>query len=89
VTRLLKTVHLPSSKIQFIVIRIMASFASVAIVTGGNSGMGIGLVEKLVERGWKVAVADINANPDFAAKLGDASSFHRCNVADYDRWVII
>jgi NAD(P)-dependent dehydrogenase (short-subunit alcohol dehydrogenase family) len=65
----------------------MASTAAVAIVTGGNSGMGMGLVEKLVERGWKVAIADINANQEFAAKLGDASSFHQCNVADYDRYV--
>jgi len=67
----------------------MASSASVAIVTGGNSGMGMGLVEKLVERGWKVAIADINANQEFAQKLGDASSFHKCNVADYDRLVIV
>ena len=51
--------------------------------------MGMGLVEKLVERGWKVAIADINANQEFAQKLGDASSFHKCNVADYDRLVIV
>lgn len=63
----------------------MASSAKVAIVTGGNSGMGMGIVEKLVQRGWKVAIADITANQDFASKLGDASSFHKCNVADYDR----
>ncbi|KAJ4374074.1 hypothetical protein N0V83_002813 [Neocucurbitaria cava] len=64
----------------------MASSSSqVAIVTGGNSGMGMGLVRKLVEKGWKVAVADINENKTFADELGGASSFHKCNVADYDR----
>lgn len=65
----------------------MASSSQVAIVTGGNSGMGMGLVRKLVEKGWKVAVADINENKTFADELGDASSFHKCNVADYDRFV--
>ncbi|CAO2657444.1 Nn.00g035700.m01.CDS01 [Neocucurbitaria sp. VM-36] len=62
----------------------MASSSRVAIVTGGNSGMGMGLVRRLVEKGWKVAVADINDNKKFAEELGDASSFHKCNVADYD-----
>ncbi|KAF2691948.1 hypothetical protein K458DRAFT_473589 [Lentithecium fluviatile CBS 122367] len=62
----------------------MASSASVAVVTGGNSGMGMGVVEKLVQRGWKVAIADIQENKDFAVKLGDASSFYKCDVADYD-----
>jgi len=59
----------------------------VAIVTGGNSGMGMGIVRKLVEKGWKVAIADINENKKFAEELGDASSYHQCNVADYDRCV--
>ena len=49
--------------------------------------MGMGLVQKLVEKGWKVAIADINDNKKFAEELGDASSFHKCNVADYDRCV--
>jgi NAD(P)-dependent dehydrogenase (short-subunit alcohol dehydrogenase family) len=65
----------------------MASDARVAIVTGGNSGMGMALVRELVNRGWKVAVADINENNTFAEELGDASSFYKCNVADYDRCV--
>lgn len=53
-------------------------------MTGGNSGMGMGIVEHLVTKGWKVAIADINPNAKFAAQLGAASSFHECNVADYD-----
>jgi NAD(P)-dependent dehydrogenase (short-subunit alcohol dehydrogenase family) len=63
----------------------MTTSAQVAIVTGGNSGMGMGIVRRLVEKGWKVAIADINENKTFAEELGDASSYHKCNVADYDR----
>ncbi|KAF1842347.1 NAD(P)-binding protein [Cucurbitaria berberidis CBS 394.84] len=62
----------------------MPSSPRVAIVTGGNSGMGMGLVRKLVEENWKVAIADINENEEFAEELGQGSSFHKCNVADYD-----
>ncbi|KAH7406051.1 15-hydroxyprostaglandin dehydrogenase [Phaeosphaeria sp. MPI-PUGE-AT-0046c] len=61
-----------------------ASSSPVAIVTGGNSGMGMGIVRRLVEKGWKVAIADINENKKFAEELGDAASYHTCNVADYD-----
>ncbi|KAF2030286.1 15-hydroxyprostaglandin dehydrogenase [Setomelanomma holmii] len=62
----------------------MSTKSRVAILTGGNSGMGKGIARKLVETGWKVAVADINENKDFAKELGDAASYHKCNVADYD-----
>lgn len=46
--------------------------------------MGMGIVRRLVEKGWKVAIADINENKKFAEELGDAASYHKCNVADYD-----
>ena len=49
--------------------------------------MGMGIVRRLVEKGWRVAIADIKDNKEFANELGSASSFHRCNVADYDRCV--
>ncbi|OAL56662.1 hypothetical protein IQ07DRAFT_581978 [Pyrenochaeta sp. DS3sAY3a] len=62
----------------------MDSSSRVAIVTGGNSGMGVGIAKRLVEIGWKVAIADITANDKLADELGDASSYHKCNVADYD-----
>ncbi|KAF2741428.1 15-hydroxyprostaglandin dehydrogenase [Polyplosphaeria fusca] len=62
----------------------MASSAPVAIVTGANSGMGKALAQDLVESGWKVAIADIQENQAFQKELGDASSFYKCNVADYD-----
>ena len=62
------------------------SFArNVAIVTGGNSGMGMALSRRLVDKGWQVAIADIQENKQFAQELCDAASFHRCDVADYDR----
>lgn len=65
----------------------MESSSPVAIVTGGNSGMGKGIVQMLVKKGWKVAIADISENKSFAQELGDAASYHHCNVADYDRSV--
>jgi NAD(P)-dependent dehydrogenase (short-subunit alcohol dehydrogenase family) len=65
----------------------MPTSSRVAIVTGGNSGMGMGIVRMLVEKGWKVAIADIAENKKFAEELGDASSYHKCDVADYDRYV--
>ncbi|ORY08727.1 15-hydroxyprostaglandin dehydrogenase [Clohesyomyces aquaticus] len=66
----------------------MAPSTRVAIVTGGNSGMGMALARDLVKTGWKVAIADINENPGLAKELGDAASFHKCNVADYDSQVV-
>lgn len=49
--------------------------------------MGMALVRDLVRRGWKVAVADINENKALVEELGGGASFHKCNVADYDRCV--
>lgn len=46
--------------------------------------MGMGIVEGLVKKGWKVVIADIKSNAKFAEQLGEASSFCECNVADYD-----
>ena len=67
----------------------MASPKRVAIVTGANSGMGKALAQHLVKQGWNVAIADIMENEEFAQELGDASSFYKCNVADYDRFVTL
>ncbi len=57
-----------------------------AIVTGGGSGFGAGIVAKFIAEGATVMVADIN--PD-AAKLvadnaGDAAFAHVVDVADSD-----
>jgi NAD(P)-dependent dehydrogenase (short-subunit alcohol dehydrogenase family) len=62
----------------------MASSSPVAIVTGGNSGMGMAITSRLVEKGWNVAIADIKPNEKFAEKLGDACTFYKCDIADYD-----
>ncbi|KAF2837877.1 15-hydroxyprostaglandin dehydrogenase [Patellaria atrata CBS 101060] len=56
----------------------------VAIVTGASSGMGLALSRDLVNRGWKVAMADINPNVELSKELGDKAEFFKCNVADYD-----
>ncbi|KAF7556848.1 hypothetical protein G7Z17_g1150 [Cylindrodendrum hubeiense] len=56
----------------------------VAIVTGASSGMGEALTEALVEKGWKVAMADIRPNAELTSKLGESASFHTCDVSDYD-----
>lgn len=44
-----------------------------ALVTGGASGFGAGIVRKFLAEGARVAIADINAEAanDFAAGLGD------------------
>lgn len=57
---------------------------SVAIVTGGASGLGRGTVEKFVAEGAKVAIFDLNesAGTEMADALGDAVIFCKVNVTD-------
>ncbi|KAF2823572.1 NAD(P)-binding protein [Ophiobolus disseminans] len=62
----------------------MTTSSRVAIVTGANSGIGQGIARKLVESGWIVAVADVKENKEFAEELGDAATYYKCDVADYD-----
>jgi 3-oxoacyl-[acyl-carrier protein] reductase len=56
----------------------------VAIVTGGGSGFGAGIVHKFVAEGAQVVVADINlqAALDVAAAVGPAARGVRVDVAD-------
>jgi hypothetical protein len=49
-----------------------------------QSGMGEALTQDLVNKGWRVAMADIQPNAELAEKLGESVSFHHCDVADYD-----
>jgi 3-oxoacyl-[acyl-carrier protein] reductase len=56
----------------------------VAIVTGGGSGFGAGIVHKFVAEGAQVIVADLNleAALDVAAAAGVAARAFRVDVAD-------
>ncbi|HTL84811.1 MAG TPA: SDR family oxidoreductase [Acidimicrobiia bacterium] len=59
----------------------------VAIVTGGASGLGRGMVECFVENGARVVIADINDDGGhaFAKELGAAAAFQHVDVADADQ----
>ncbi|PSN69968.1 15-hydroxyprostaglandin dehydrogenase [Corynespora cassiicola Philippines] len=67
----------------------MVSPPRVAIVTGGNSGIGTAIVQDLLKRGWKVAIADIKENKELVEELGEAVSYHHCDVADYYSQAIV
>jgi NAD(P)-dependent dehydrogenase (short-subunit alcohol dehydrogenase family) len=56
----------------------------VAIVTGGASGIGLATVERFVDEGAKVVLADIDADAGQAQalRLGDAVSFKQTDVSD-------
>ncbi|MGF2945663.1 SDR family NAD(P)-dependent oxidoreductase [Mycobacterium sp. Lab-001] len=56
----------------------------VAIVTGGASGIGRGIVERFVAEGARVVVADVAADmgEGLAAALGPGAIFRRTDVSD-------
>ena len=56
----------------------------IAIVTGGASGFGAGIVRKFVDEGARVMIADLNTDMahELAAQIGDEVQVIRCNVAD-------
>jgi NAD(P)-dependent dehydrogenase (short-subunit alcohol dehydrogenase family) len=56
----------------------------VAIVTGGASGLGRAMVERFVEAGARVVIADVDAEGGdaLASALGGAAAFHHTDVAD-------
>jgi NAD(P)-dependent dehydrogenase (short-subunit alcohol dehydrogenase family) len=58
----------------------------VAVVTGGASGLGRGMVERFVEEGARVVVADVNreSGEAFASELGPTAVFHPADVAVAD-----
>ncbi|WP_171234752.1 SDR family oxidoreductase [Ruegeria sp. HKCCA6837] len=55
-----------------------------AIVTGGASGFGAGIVQKFLEEGARVMIADINGEAalDLANTLGEQAIGHQVDVAD-------
>jgi NAD(P)-dependent dehydrogenase (short-subunit alcohol dehydrogenase family) len=58
----------------------------VAIVTGGASGLGEGLVRRFVAEGAKVLIGDIDSDSGsaLAAELGDSALFIEADVSDFD-----
>lgn len=56
----------------------------VAIVTGGASGIGRGLVERFVAEGARVVIADVETDRGeaLAASLGSSAVFRRTDVSD-------
>lgn len=56
----------------------------VAIVTGGASGIGAGIVEKFAAEGARVVIADVERGrgEDLAAKLGSDVNFRLVDVSD-------
>src|SRR5699024_1586426 len=57
---------------------------SVAVITGGASGLGVATVKRFAAAGAKVAILDFNqdAGEAVAAELGDNALFVQTNVAD-------
>lgn len=58
----------------------------VAIVTGGASGFGAGIVKKFIEEGAKVIIADLNIElgNELAAEMGDNATAVEVDVANGD-----
>lgn len=59
---------------------------SVAVITGGASGLGLATVEKFVAMGAKVSILDFNEEAGLATaeRLGANVMFTKVNVADED-----
>jgi len=59
----------------------------VAVVTGGAGGIGRATVERFVDEGARVVVADLDAEAGeaLASALGDAAAFRQTDVADAEQ----
>ncbi|EON98836.1 putative 15-hydroxyprostaglandin dehydrogenase (nad(+)) protein [Phaeoacremonium minimum UCRPA7] len=58
----------------------------VALITGGGSGMGFAVAQKLVRENWLVAIVDLNEDDGLKAArdLGSNASFVKANVVKYN-----
>jgi NAD(P)-dependent dehydrogenase (short-subunit alcohol dehydrogenase family) len=56
---------------------------SVAVVTGGASGLGLATVKRLLDAGGSVVVIDLKGE-DVVAELGERAKFVTANVTDED-----
>jgi 15-hydroxyprostaglandin dehydrogenase (NAD) len=65
--------------------------SSVAVVTGGASGIGLTLTKHLLTKGWKVVVADINieAGESLEKELGSNVIFQHTDVSDWESQVAL
>ncbi len=59
---------------------------SVALVTGGASGLGEATVRKFVSQGGRAVIVDVNADrgKKLAAELGEAATFAQADVSNAD-----
>ncbi len=55
---------------------------SIALVTGGSSGLGLAVVERFLHQGAKVLALDLAENPEYSKKGGEKFIFSRCDVSD-------
>jgi len=65
----------------------MSLNTKIALVTGGNNGIGLAIVRELVSLGALVAVVDLNGD-SFDAKFGDNPTnckFYKADVSDFAR----
>lgn len=65
----------------------MSSDIRVALITGGSSGIGLGLTQHLLSKSsptWHIVLSDLNPPPDSANLPASRTRFIRTNVADWD-----